>query len=36
MLRLETRPEPSRLMSLASPLIALAVTTLLGLSLIHI
>ena len=31
MLRLETRPEPSRLMSLASPLIALAVTTLLGL-----
>ncbi len=31
MLRLETRPEPSRLMSLVSPLIALAVTTLLGL-----
>ena len=31
MLRLETRPEPSRLMSLASPLFALAVTTLLGL-----
>ncbi len=31
MLRLETRPEPSRLMALASPLIALAVTTLLGL-----
>ncbi|HLO96612.1 MAG TPA: ABC transporter permease [Burkholderiaceae bacterium] len=30
MLRLETRPEPSRLMSLASPLLALALTTLLG------
>ncbi|MBB2484605.1 ABC transporter permease [Mitsuaria sp. WAJ17] len=30
MLRLETRPEPSRLMALASPLMALALTTLLG------
>ncbi|WP_269629903.1 ABC transporter permease [Pelomonas sp. BJYL3] len=30
MLRLETRPEPSRLMALASPLLALALTTLLG------
>ncbi len=30
MLRLETRPEPSRLMTLASPLMALALTTLLG------
>ncbi len=30
MLRLETRPEPSRAMSLASPLIALAITVLIG------
>ncbi len=30
MLRLEPRPEPSRLMTLASPLLALALTTLLG------
>ncbi|MGM9514739.1 ABC transporter permease [Roseateles sp. DB2] len=30
MLRLETRPEPSRLMALASPLMALVLTTLLG------
>ncbi|MEJ6001118.1 ABC transporter permease [Paucibacter soli] len=33
MLRLETRPQPSRLMSLASPLLALALTTLLGVAL---
>lgn len=33
MLRLETRPQPSKLMSLASPLLALAITTLLGVGL---
>jgi simple sugar transport system permease protein len=33
MLRLETRPEPSRLMSVASPLLALALTTLAGMAL---
>jgi len=30
MLKLETRPEPSRAMSIASPLIALAITVLIG------
>jgi len=33
MLRLEIRPQPSKLMSLASPLLALAITTLLGIAL---
>ncbi len=33
MLRLEARPQPSRLMSLASPLLALAVTVLIGVAL---
>lgn len=33
MLKLETRPQPSRLMSLASPLLALAITTVLGVAL---
>ncbi len=33
MLRLETRPQPSRLMSLASPLLALAITVLVGMAL---
>ncbi|MDN3922770.1 ABC transporter permease [Roseateles violae] len=33
MLRLETRPQPSRWMSLASPLLALAITVLLGVGL---
>lgn len=33
MLKLETRPQPSKLMSLASPLLALAITTVLGIAL---
>ena len=33
MLKLEARPQPSKLMSLASPLLALAITTLLGIGL---
>jgi len=33
MLKLEIRPQPSKLMSLASPLLALAITTLLGIGL---
>ncbi len=33
MLKLETRPQPSKLMSLASPLLALAITTVLGVAL---
>ena len=33
MLRLEARPQPSKAMSLASPLIALVLTTIIGIAL---